>query len=52
MGYNQIIGCITSVNDDSISIDDSKFLLNPLPIIGEEFDETELKTLVCSTELK
>lgn len=50
MDYNKIIGCITTVDDDSIKIDDSKFPIIPLPVIGEEFSGTELGTLVCSTE--
>lgn len=51
MDYNNIIsGCITTINDDSIIIDDSKFPILDLPIIGEEFDSMELGVLICSSE--
>lgn len=50
MDYNKIAGCITNIEDDSIRIDDSKFPITPLPVIGEEFLGTELGTLVCTIE--
>ena len=50
MDYSKIVGCITNIEDDSIRIDDSKFPITPLPVIGEEFLGTELGTLVCATE--
>lgn len=50
MGYNDVCACITTINDDSIKIDDSKFPMFPLPVIGEEFCDTELGTLICAVE--
>lgn len=50
MDYNKFIGCITTIEDDSIRIDDSKFPITPLPVVGEEFCGTELGTLVCAIE--
>ena len=51
MDYNEVTGCITTINDDTIKIDDSMFPIFPLPIIGEEFCETELGILICSSDI-
>ena len=51
MDYNKITGCITTITDDTIKIDDSMFPIFPLPVVGEEFCGTELGTLICSSEI-
>lgn len=50
MDYNNISGCITTIENDSIKIDDSKFPIFALPLDGEEYNDTGLGVLVCATE--
>jgi hypothetical protein len=49
MDYN-IRGCVTILNNDSLKIDDSSFPITPLPVIGDEYSDTDLGILVCSSE--
>lgn len=50
MDYNNITGCITTIDDDTIRIDDSKYPITPLPVVGEEYLDEGLGILVCSTD--
>lgn len=50
MDYNEVIGCITTTTDDVIKIDESMFPIFHLHVVGEEFCETELGTLICACE--
>lgn len=52
MDCNSISRCITTITDDTIVIDDSKFIFKPLPVIGEEYEEVDLEKgmLVCSSK--
>lgn len=51
MDYNEVTGCITTINDDAIKIDDSMFPILSLPVIGEEFCDAELGMLICSSDI-
>ena len=50
MDYNNISGCITTIKDDTVIIDDSKFPILPLPLEGDKFCDMELGTLICSSD--
>ena len=51
MAYNELDACVTVTSADLIEIDDSKFQFIPLPLIGEEIDDDELQTLICTNKL-
>ena len=50
MDFNNLIGCITTITNDNIVIDDSKFPIFDIQLDGDEFVDTELKTMVCASK--